>query len=383
MLRVGYWMSEKKIKKLDFDQFHEFCSNGNVQLVKIDLSKSLESQGPFDVILHKLTDHIARAHQGNQEAASYIKCLKEYIDLHPETIILDPLDNVCQLLDRKQQYEIVEVCQKSQKEILYFTPSFVELTKNNLEENVKKIQAANVKFPVVCKPTVAHGSSMCHQMSLVFHEGGLTDVRFPCVAQTFIPHSAILYKVFVIGQQYFLVERPSIKDFTAQERETIHFDSHDVSKADSASFLNQVDDSVGPQPEVNEAHIHKLTKDIQQQLNLTLFGVDVIIDNKTGQYAVIDINAFPGYDGVPEFFPALMQLIKTKVQESGEEVKSAHPKHSSQSKSPKEFHLTANGLTQPNKTTTFSQSILSRIGSKENNVDVLQHDLRGESSKCF
>lgn len=52
-------------------------------------------------------------------------------------------------------------------------------------------------------------------MSIIFHEGAVKDCEPPCVAQTFIPHDAILFKIFVIGKKYFVVERPSLKNFSA------------------------------------------------------------------------------------------------------------------------------------------------------------------------
>lgn len=52
-------------------------------------------------------------------------------------------------------------------------------------------------------------------MSIVFHEGAVGDCEPPCVAMTFIPHDAVLFKIFVIGQKYFVVERPSLKNFEA------------------------------------------------------------------------------------------------------------------------------------------------------------------------
>ena len=33
---------------------------------------------------------------------------------------------------------------------------------------------------------------------------------------------------------------------------------------------------------------------LRQALGVSLFGIDIIINNQTGQHAVIDINAFPG-----------------------------------------------------------------------------------------
>lgn len=52
-------------------------------------------------------------------------------------------------------------------------------------------------------------------MAIIFNEEGLKDVRPPCVAQSFISHNAVLYKVFVVGDEQFICERPSLKNLTA------------------------------------------------------------------------------------------------------------------------------------------------------------------------
>lgn len=40
--------------------------------------------------------------------------------------------------------------------------------------------------------------------------------------------------------------------------------------------------------------IRGLSQALRQALGVSLFGIDIIINNQTGQHAVIDINAFPG-----------------------------------------------------------------------------------------
>lgn len=40
--------------------------------------------------------------------------------------------------------------------------------------------------------------------------------------------------------------------------------------------------------------IRQLSRALRQALGVSLFGIDIIINNQTGQHAVIDINAFPG-----------------------------------------------------------------------------------------
>ena len=65
-------------------------------------------------------------------------------------------------------------------------------------------------------------------MAIVFHEGAVKDCEPPCVAQTFIPHDALLFKVFVIGNKYFVVERPSLKNFYASGKSILEFHSFDL-----------------------------------------------------------------------------------------------------------------------------------------------------------
>lgn len=53
------------------------------------------------------------------------------------------------------------------------------------------------------------------QMAIVFNQEGLSAVQPPCVVQNFINHNAVLYKVFVVGESYTVVQRPSLKNFSA------------------------------------------------------------------------------------------------------------------------------------------------------------------------
>ena len=53
------------------------------------------------------------------------------------------------------------------------------------------------------------------QMAIVFNQEGLSAIQLPCVVQNFINHNAVLYKVFVVGESYTVVQRPSLKNFSA------------------------------------------------------------------------------------------------------------------------------------------------------------------------
>lgn len=94
-----------------------------------------------------------------------------------------------------------------------FTPPFVELFQSDPEQMVKDLRSAHVQFPIVCKPQEAHGSSDAHRMMIIFNAAGLRSIKVPCVAQSFVNHDAVLYKVFVVGDIFHVVRRPSFENF--------------------------------------------------------------------------------------------------------------------------------------------------------------------------
>lgn len=139
---------------------------------------------------------------------------------------------------------------------------------------------AGLRFPLLCKPIQAHGAGG-HEMTLVFNHVGCSNVTLPCVAQEFVQHGAVVFKVsrtvvvarslsllllllsplllgeacfaeflfmfltvsqvFVVDSYFSIDRRPSIRDLEAdKQRENIEFDSHSVSKTGSASDLNEV-----------------------------------------------------------------------------------------------------------------------------------------------
>jgi len=49
-----------------------------------------------------------------------------------------------------------------------------------------------------------------------------------------------------------------------------------------------------PLIEPDEQKVDQLVSGIQRKFGLELLGIDIIIENGTGRYGVVDINAFPG-----------------------------------------------------------------------------------------
>lgn len=60
------------------------------------------------------------------------------------------------------------------------------------------------------------------------------------------------------------------------------------------SLLSQRENLEGVSQPPSDDVIRELSRSLREALGVSLFGIDVIINNQTGQHAVIDINAFPG-----------------------------------------------------------------------------------------
>ncbi|CAG2102688.1 unnamed protein product [Medioppia subpectinata] len=315
--KVGFWWSEKKCLKINVNELEDNFRARGYELIKIDLDSPIEPQGPFSAIIHKLSDVMVKAQQSDQLALKQIQHFEDYVDKHPEVVILDPLENVRKLLDRYRQYKLIDDSELAREDGV-FTPTFVELKTNDVNENLEKLKAAAVSFPFVCKPLVAHGSSYAHQMSLIFGASGLKTISPPCVAQSFINHNARLFKLFLIRDNYYVIERPSLKNFKYGDIdcEPVFFDSHDISKPTSCCALTELDrndDTCQPIRDPEKERLDRIVKVVSDKLGLYLLGIDVIIDNKTGRYAIIDMNAFPGYDGVDSFLQTLCDITVEEI----------------------------------------------------------------------
>lgn len=375
--RVGYWWSEKKSQKLSAIDLANLFAERDCQFVKIDLERPIEEQGPFSLIVHKISDILVKADHGDNVAKKTIGAFESYVRKHPETVMMDPLDNNRALLDRYKQYRLIEQSGLA-KEGVVFTPPFVHLTSTNIDVNRGRIRRSKITFPLVCKPILAQGSTGAHQMCIIFNEAGLKDVKPPCVAQSFVNHNAKLFKLFVIKDKYYIMERPSLKNFQAGDKETVFFYSHDISKPNSSSSLTELDEldklrleqlmsrvrleekemdrdgSIIDAADIDDDNnknsksnflnnnnieqqlpsennnakqqtsgnthnnsplmpsnerLDKIVRIFSEKLGLTFYGIDIIIENETSRYAIIDMNTFPGYDGVENFLTIFRDVV--------------------------------------------------------------------------
>ncbi|XP_037324775.2 inositol-tetrakisphosphate 1-kinase-like isoform X2 [Pungitius pungitius] len=307
--RVGFCLSEKKRRRMNLDAFAAFCAGHGVEVVEIDLTRPLVHQGPFDIIVHKLSDVIVEAERDSQ-SQRVLADFQSYVSAHPATVLLDPLPAMTRLLDRFASYRIMSRLHDSLRDWCICSPPYLEIhSDSDLPSIQQALMTQGLSFPLICKTRVAHGS-LSHEMSLIFGADGLADVRPPCVLQSFVSHGAVLHKVFVVGDQHFCVKRPSLKNFPS-DRKTIFFNSHQVSKPESNSHLTALDEQKPGLPPPSSEAVAALVRELRARLGMALFGVDVIVDVHTHTLTAIDINIFPGYEGVPQFFSSLLSHIQS------------------------------------------------------------------------
>ncbi|MBN3285151.1 ITPK1 kinase, partial [Polyodon spathula] len=339
--RVGYWLSEKKIKKLNFQAFAEMCRKRGIEVVQLavkvigaiggsflqmhlhkrlqlDLTKPIEEQGPLDVIIHKLTDLILEADQNDTQSLLLVQRFQDYIEAHPETIVLDPLPAIRTLLDRCKSYELIHRIEDRMQDGRICSPPFMVLTSECGPDTLEQIEKHRLTFPFICKTRVAHGTNSHEVTRTLSSDSNLLD-PITCVP------------FFVLYKQCSLTLTPPYHVFLKQhfvfllfsDRKTIFFNSHNVSKPESSSDLTSRDNVEGVSQLPSDDVIREMSRSLCQALGVSLFGIDVIINNQTGQHAVIDINAFPGYEGVPKFFSDLLNHITAVLQGQTSEVSAA------------------------------------------------------------
>ena len=94
-LRIGYCGPKQKWERMKWGEFVSYAAKNNVQLLWIDLAKPIEPQGPFHLIIHKMT-YSMNGH--DMHCNKEIEELYNYVKSHPEVKFIDDLDHVVILI---------------------------------------------------------------------------------------------------------------------------------------------------------------------------------------------------------------------------------------------------------------------------------------------
>ncbi|XP_020100949.1 inositol-tetrakisphosphate 1-kinase 3-like [Ananas comosus] len=305
-LVVGYALTSKKVKSFLQPKLEGLARMKGILFVAIDQSRPLLEQGPFDIVLHKLT------------GKEWQQILEDYREKHPEVTVLDPPDAIQHLHNRQSMLQEVADLNLSDCYGKVGVPSQLVITKDpsSIPAAVNK---AGLTLPLVAKPLVVDGSAKSHELSLAYDQSSLSKLEPPLVLQEFVNHGGVLFKVYIVGEAVKVVRRFSLPDVNKCEllNNAGVFRFPRVSCAAANADDADLDPCIAELPP--RPLLERLARELRRRLGLRLFNIDIIREHGTrDRFYVIDINYFPGYGKMPGyehiFTDFLLSLVQSKYK---------------------------------------------------------------------
>ncbi|KAJ1402834.1 Inositol-tetrakisphosphate 1-kinase, partial [Sesbania bispinosa] len=203
---VGHALTAKKKKSFFQPNFTALARNKGIYFVAIDLNKPLPEQGPFDIVLHKLSGEEWR------------EIIEDYRQKHPDVIVLDPPDAIQHLHNRQSMLQDVVDLNLSDCHGKVGIPRQLVITKEKDPSTIPyEVANAGMKLPLVAKPLVVDGSAKSHELFLAYDEFSLSELEPPLVLQEFVNHGGLLFKIYIVGESIKVVRRFSLPNISKRE----------------------------------------------------------------------------------------------------------------------------------------------------------------------
>ncbi|KAJ4775658.1 Inositol-tetrakisphosphate 1-kinase [Rhynchospora pubera] len=335
-LTVGYLM--KPSRELDFlkrGALPLFPCKSALIFIPISFELPLISQlERIDVILHKVTDEIVSIDPSSSfefpKGITFSKGMSElirFIEEHPYYCVVDPFKNIYPLLDRLQIQNILVGLQDIKSSSRLRAPHFLRVQTFNDPDLGLKLAEANLKFPVLVKPQVACGVADAHNMAIVFKAEDFRElsVPLPAIIQEYVDHGASIYKVYVIGKEVFHAVRKSLPNSTYLLASSQKSSSSPITfnSLKSLPVPNQdessMNDAFGKNKKSLDMNLFNAAAHwMRQQLGLTIFGFDVVIQENSGDHVIVDLNYLPtfkevtGLHAISAFWEAIRSAYEVK-----------------------------------------------------------------------
>ncbi|XP_058080764.1 inositol-tetrakisphosphate 1-kinase 3-like isoform X2 [Magnolia sinica] len=261
-LVVGYALTSKKAKSFLQPKLEGLARKKGILFVAIDHNRPLSDQGPFDIVLHKLS------------GKEWRQILEDYRLKHPEVTVLDPPDAIQHVHNRQSMLQ--------------------DVADLNLSDCYGKVgvprQLVITKDPSSIPDAVT--------------KAGLT-----------LPLGGLLFKVYIVGEAIKVVRRFSLPDVNKHEL----LNNGGVYQFPRVSCAAACADGADLDPSVAELPprplLERLAKELRRKLGLRLFNLDIIRELGTrDRFYVIDINYFPGYGKMPEYEHIFTDFLLSLVQ---------------------------------------------------------------------
>lgn len=292
-------LADKKRNKLPLDSLVSRCDLQLLVLTPFSWRQQLDDlfgRGLLvHCLLHKLVDFFG-------EAPSLFSGYREYISARlSEGKIVEAIDDFGGMNALQDRIVMLEGLGRllEQYKLPFSIPEWAS--------SIAK--AEDSWYPLLAKPVDACGSQTSHLMQLLPSPVLASVPDAGHIFQRFIPHHAVLYKVYVIGDHVDIVLRASVTEWQLFSGTLTTFEYGVTVPKEPLESASEVYQSAMARLGPHLANVRALVDRVRDRFKLTLFGVDLIIEEHSSKCHAIDINYFPGFDGVSDLDRKLQDAL--------------------------------------------------------------------------
>lgn len=277
---IAVMLTPKKLFKLPIADPHFTLPHTNIILLHPhSYLHQLDSVPQVDLLLHKLADFSAEAHSS--------------LDLHQYRHDIEERISSGRILKVVDSFESMELLQ-CRREMLIAMEAVIKGTRLRVPEWSMVWEVVKQWPFVIGKPMDACGHADSHIMKLI-RKDDQYSAQEGFIYQRFLPHHCTLFKFYIIGDSVDVVVRRSVSLDIFKDMSMFEY-GVTVGKA----CLEDDSDALEMLAPFNDDIMEFISR-FREEHKLTLFGVDVIVGEEDNMAYVIDVNYFPGFDGVAQF----------------------------------------------------------------------------------
>lgn len=302
-------VTTRKLLKLNISSIKSYLKRPLIILTPENaniLLQDLVNSGKHVILLHKIGDFKSKTHETEYDLDGEITLGITSLTSIPGIKWLDDPQKGALLASRIVMYDLLrDFCTIVNREKWGVT---FDVPDTHFYDN-----AINA-LPSILKPICASGEAGCHDMIylpanteyMVEHSKAAAYVR-----QGFIPHSPrVIYKVYIIGKHVSIVPQHGISEDCTCSGEICFFSSSKLKSGEWPATL-----SAKAMHKIQTYHdsIVDMALRLSAFCSIKLLGIDIILGENNGYFYLVDLNYFPGYDGVEDVPFHLAQLLLDEV----------------------------------------------------------------------
>ncbi len=304
-MRAAYYFPPKKVKEMIKKKF--ITSNDRFIFFPLQINAPLDLQGEFCALLHKCSDLMIE--EFVKKKAKRFSTLQEYTERKAKSMVtIDPLramkmtllrtDTNAQLELGLSSPQLQGIMKKYGQQIKI--PYSKVITNTDPEESVrlvkKDIEAKLCGYSFMVKLAESCQTVESHTLTIATNEAGLGKaLAHPVykgkelIVQQIIKHSATIYKLYTLGGEYITY---SFKKSLPSKLPIEEYAVFDSQKPFPKEWFTGKED---PVDKMNKDFIFEATRALLRQIDLSMLGLDYMIEEGSGIYYLVDLNYFSSF----------------------------------------------------------------------------------------